>query len=129
MITSRRLLARFAVDQLVSGAPVNRLAQELAASLIAGKKPAQADLLISDIAWELEQRGQQSNVVVTSANELTEELRRQIKSLVKSANQVDSVHLDEVIDKSVIGGVRIDSPSKTWDRTVQRELMQIREAI
>src|SRR5665213_2305439 len=96
---SRRRLARYGASQLIAKRPIAEVAKELSSVLIASKRQNQADLLVSDIGLELERRGQTANTRVTTAFPLSASLRNEIKSFVKQAAKVDSVILDEQIDK------------------------------
>ncbi len=125
---SRRQLARYAVDQLLLGTRPKVVAGQLGASLAAAGKLSQAELLISDISWELEHRGKLATVTVTSATALTDQLRREIAVFVKKALRVEQTEIEHKLDPSVIGGVRIDSASRSWDKTILKELTNIREA-
>ncbi len=125
---SRRALARYAADQLVENKGTKDLARKLAAVLIASKRRNQADLLVSDIAWELEARGKTAAATVVSASALTDDLRRQIKEFIKKAAKVETTNLDERIDESVIGGVRIETAAHSWDKTIANQLNSLREA-
>lgn len=124
---SRRQLAAYGADQLLSGKRPATVARELAAALITSRRQAQAELLAQDIAWELETRGKVANAQITTASALSEQLRKQITAHVKRAAQVDSVIINENIDKSVVGGIRIDTASHSWDKTLSRKLAEIRE--
>lgn len=126
---SRRALAAYAADQLLAGERVSRVAKELAAVLVTSRRANQAELLASDIAWEMESRGLVANASVTSSHELSEQLRRQISLFVKKAAKVDEVVITENIDESVIGGVRIDTAAHSWDKTLRSKLNQIREVV
>jgi len=55
--------------------------------------------------------------------------KNQIASLVKKLAQVRQVILAEQIDKAVIGGVRIQTADRTWDKTVSTELNKLKENI
>ncbi len=125
---SRRALARYAADQLLGSSESKDLARQLAAVLIATRKTGQADLLISDISWELEARGKSANATVTSATELSEKLRTQIKAFIKKSAKVEDLSLEERIDESVIGGVRIETAAHSWDKTIANQLNNLREA-
>ena len=125
---SRRMLAVYGADQLLANKKPGLVAKELASVLVASRRQNQAELLADDIAWELEQRGQVANAKVVSARALSENMRKQISAHIKKASGVGSVILNEEIDKSVIGGVRIDTAIHSWDKTLKRKLIQIQEA-
>lgn len=124
---SRRQLASYAADELLAKAKPSKIAKELAAILVASRRQNQAELLAEDIGWELERRGKVANTRVTSARKLNDQLRKQITAQVKKAAQVNQVIIDEVIDPQVLGGVRIDTAARSWDRTLRRKLTEIQE--
>ncbi|HVX58224.1 MAG TPA: F0F1 ATP synthase subunit delta [Candidatus Saccharimonadales bacterium] len=126
---SRRQLARYAVDQLLDRRPATEISNHLAAALIAGKMTKQADLLLDDIAEELESRGLLARAVVTSANGLSAALRDQLTNQVKRAAKVSDVTLSEQTDPDVIGGFRVETARHTWDKTVARRLSEIKGGI
>lgn len=126
---SRRRLAKYAVDELVSGRSAKQISDLLAAALIDNKMGSQADLLLNDIAEELEARGLLARAVVTSANGLSAELKKRLASQIKKAAKVDEVSITEQVDTDVIGGVRIETARHTWDKTVQRKLAEIKGGI
>jgi F0F1-type ATP synthase delta subunit len=125
---SRRQLARYGADQLLAGQSVSKVGKYLAAALIEAKKINQSELLLSDIAWELERRGKVSNATATTATPLTDKLRQELESFIKKSVHVSETALHEVIDKDVIGGIRIDTATRAWDKTIAKELTDIREA-
>ena len=78
--------------------------------------------MVRDIEMELADNG----IViakVTTAHPLTEQLRRQIIALMNA----QTVYLDETVDQTVIGGVKIDMPGKEYDATVRAKLNKLKE--
>jgi F0F1-type ATP synthase delta subunit len=126
---SRRTLAIYGADQLLANKSPRAVAKELASVLAASRRQNQSEQLVDDIAWELESRGRIANAQVTSARALSETLRKQIRAHIKTAAKVSEVILNETIDESVIGGVKIDTAAHSWDKTLRRKLIQIREAV
>ena len=126
---SRRQLAGYAADQLLSSKPVQAIAKELASILVLTRRQNQAELLADDIAWELENRGKVANAQVTSAHSLSQHLHSQIVAHIKKAAAVEQVIINQQIDESVIGGVRIETAAHSWDKTLSRKLTDIREVI
>ncbi len=125
---SRRRLAQYATKQLLAGQSARKVAKQLAAILIESKKSKDAGLLAKDIAWELECRGKLAQAQVTSAVGLSDLLRKELLSFVKQAAKVDQVNLQERVDKSVIGGVYIETAAHAWNKTIAKQLTDIREA-
>lgn len=126
-VISRRQLASYAADQLLAKSKPSKLARELAAILVASKRQNQAELLAHDIGWELEHRGKVANATVTSARSLSEQLLKQITAHVKKATGSEQVIINEVVDPKVIGGVRIDTANRSWDKTLRRKLTELQE--
>ena len=126
---SRRQLASYAASQLLDNKRMSAIAKQLAAVLTATKRQGQANLLANDIVWELERRGKVANAHVVTAHALSQELKKQIVAQVKKTAKVEQVIISEQIDKSVIGGVRIDTAAHSWDKTLSRKLTDIQEII
>lgn len=124
---SRRSLARYGVDQLLAGIPARTVAKHLAAVLIDNKRQKEAPLLLDDINYELQNRGRLAVATVTTANELSVKLRAEVTVLVKKSSKVQQVLLSEKIDKNIIGGLRIETAERTWDKTVIGQLHKLRE--
>lgn len=125
---SRRALARYAADRLLAGEPASKVAKAVASVLVQDKRSGEAELLLADISYELESRGKAATAQATTAHDLTDNLRSEIKDLIKKALKVDQVIINEQIDKSVIGGVRIETATRIWDKTVAHQLNELREA-
>jgi F0F1-type ATP synthase delta subunit len=99
---SRRQLATYGADQILAGEPIKKVSARLAAVLSAN---------------------------ITSVSQLTDELRSELANFIKSTAKVDKVSLQENIDKSVLGGVRIETAVHSWDKTVAKKLRNIRETV
>jgi F0F1-type ATP synthase delta subunit len=124
---SRRSLARYAADQLLAGTAASIVARHLAATLIDSQRQKEADLLLTDISYELQSRGRLAAATVTTASQLSARLRSEVTDLVKKSSKVQQVILTEQIDKKIIGGVRIETAERTWDKTVIEQLNKLRE--
>lgn len=120
---SRRKLAQHVADELERGTAPSPILQELAAYLVDTKRIREADLVVRAIEDELADRG----VVlarVTTATMLSDQLRRDIATMI-GARQVT---IDAVIDPSIVGGVKVETPGKLLDATIQRKLLALRQA-
>jgi F0F1-type ATP synthase delta subunit len=125
---SRRRLAAYAADQILAGEAVDKLSSKLAAVLSEAKRTKDAELLARDIAYELETRGKVASANVVSASDISNDIREQIIKFIKESANVDEVSIQENIDKSVLGGVRIETAVHAWDKTVIKKLADIRES-
>lgn len=126
---ARRKLAIYATDSLSSGRSPKQIAKELAAALAIQNKQSEVDLLLGDIAYELENRGLVAIASVTAVNSLSNGLRKELSSQIKGLSHVRDVIINEQIDKSVIGGLRINTAKHSWDKTIMRKLADIKGEI
>lgn len=122
MALSRRKLADQAARRIAAGESKSTVLKELAAYLIDTRRKSEADLLVRDIETALTGRGVVVGTVV-SARPLSAEAKKTIDSFVKHHYEgVQSVVLRERVDKSVIGGVRLELADKQLDVTVANKL-------
>lgn len=114
---SRRKMADYAADAIISGQPPKVVLQQLAAYLVTANRTREQELLVRDIETALAMRGL---VVadVTSARSLTATLEQDIKKMTGASQ----VQLRERHDPSVLGGVRIDVAGKRFDGTLRHKL-------
>lgn len=126
---SRRQLAHFAVEQLISGQSLQKVSKRLAAVLVATNKRKGAELLLNDIAQELESRGLIANAKVTTATPLPGGLRTELRAQIEKAAKVHRAVIDEEISKDVIGGFKVETANHTWDKTIARRLADIKGGI
>ena len=124
---SRRSLARYGADQLLAGKPAKSVAQQLVSVLAEAGKSDEAGFLLDDISWELEHRQALTIGKITSAHELSAKLQSALKAQLKSATGAKQVLIEPDIDKSVHGGIRIQTATRIWDDTVLRKLSELRE--
>jgi F-type H+-transporting ATPase subunit delta len=125
--TSRRELARWAATELANGQAARKIAKHLVACLTESNRLSQFDFLLADINWELEQRKQLATSKVTSATPLSEQLKKALAQQIKQVTKADEVLIENNIDKSVIGGIRVETASHVWDNTVAQKLSALRE--
>ena len=125
---TRRQLAKYAADQLQSGASIQDIAAHLAAVLASSKRSGQGRQLAEDIAFEMESRGLLAEATLTSAHPLGAELVAQLEKFIKDETETKKVIINEVVEPEVIGGVRIETARRSWDQTIKRRLTDIQEA-
>jgi F0F1-type ATP synthase delta subunit len=125
---SRRALAGYAADQLLAGKSAKSVAKSLAAQIHDSGSNIEPEFLLEDIAWELENRKALAVGHVTSASALSSKLEDDLMEHLKKVTKADKVVLEKHIDKSVIGGVRVETSGRVWDGTVLRALSELKEA-
>lgn len=114
---SRRKIALYVTQQLLSGAKPKAVMKELAAFLIETRRTRELDLVIRDIEGELAANG----IVVAdvlSAYPLADELKKEVARLVGAKD----LQLRETIDPSVLGGMRVSVPGQRFDGTIRHKL-------
>lgn len=124
---SRRALANWAAEQLVDGKSAKSVAKHLAAVLQQSAMTNQVEFLMNDIAWQLEQQKALAVGKVITANDLSRQLEQALANQIQKATGAKEVVIEKSIDKSVIGGLRIETASNVWDATVARKLSELKE--
>jgi ATP synthase F1 delta subunit len=124
---SRRALADWAADQLLAGKPAKGVARHLAAVLAQNNMAGQIEFLVSDITWELEQRKALVVGKVTSAQPLSATAEKSLLAQLQKLTKATDVSLENNVDKSVLGGLRIETANHIWDQTISRKLAELRE--
>jgi F-type H+-transporting ATPase subunit delta len=122
---SRRKISNYVADQLAGGQESKKLIQELAAFLIDTRRTKELELVVRDIEYELKNRG----IVIASvlsAHDLTTATKDAIAKLIKDQTNAKNVELQQSIDPTVLGGVKIDLPGQQLDMTIARRLTLLR---
>jgi F-type H+-transporting ATPase subunit delta len=122
---SRRKIAEYYAKAIAYGAKPQQLVRELAAFLMETKRTKELDLIVRDIEYYLSQNG----IVVaevTTASKLTDMARAAIDQMITSHVSAKDIHLREFIDKTAIGGARINLPGARLDTTLSRQLTLLR---
>lgn len=120
---SRRKLAKYVANELIE--KKTTIWQRLAAYLVDTRRTREAELIVRDIAATLEEKG----VVIVeavSAATLSKEIKQHISTLVAERSGAKEVHITEVIDPAVIGGVKISTPTAQYDTTIQQNINALR---
>lgn len=122
---SRRKLAEYAASRLVKGDATADVLNELAAYLVDTGRVNETELVVRSIEDALLVRGT-ALVTVTSARTLSDEAKQSIESMVKHEYpQVEHVLLREMIDPSVLAGVKVSLPGTQLDTTAKTKLEKL----
>lgn len=118
---SRRKLSQYIAGMILKG-DTGLAIEQLAAYLVQSGRTREAGLIVRDIEAALAERG---TVVatVTTAHELSDELRAAVYALIGAREP----HVKEIVDPTVLGGVKLDMPGKQYDATVRRKLELLKE--
>lgn len=123
---SRRQLVRVVARQLLDE-PQNRTLwlQRLAAYLVTHGIADQVDLVVNDIAYELQQQAGLVTVEVVTARALDGELRQTLHDLLRAQTGAESVVLYETTDANLIGGYVARTADAEIDASVRTKLMKL----
>ncbi len=123
---SRRDIVRVITERLLAE-PDNQSfwMQRLAAYVVMHNMTGQVDLLINDIAHEVYVQAGILTVEVTSARELSAELRVSLQSMLQIETNARKVILHESVDKALIGGFTARTADAEIDASVRTKLQAL----
>jgi len=97
----------------------------LAAYLMDHNMDADVDLIINDIAHELYEQSGHLIVEVTSARELSDQTREELKRMLKGETKASAIELSEHTDPDLLGGLIARTPDAVIDASVRTKLKQL----
>ncbi len=121
-VTRKQLAATIAGQ--IGKLPERKLAKSIAAYLIAERQTKDIESLLRDVKKLRAERQGLVEADVTSAFPLSSSIKREIKKILEA----DKLLLNEIIDKNVLGGVRVESNDLLLDLTVRSRLNQLKSA-
>lgn len=122
--TSNKALVAYATEQLARGTGADTIARHVAAVLVDERRTRDIAPVLRMIETELNRRGS-DQVVVSSAHEVSAEVKKQLATLLGAQNPV----FYDDIDPSVIGGVKAKSGEYEVDLTVRGRLQVFQNRI
>jgi F-type H+-transporting ATPase subunit delta len=96
-----------------------------AAYLLEQNMAADVDLVVNDIAHELYKQNGHLLVDVTSARELAQSVKAELKQTLQGATGAKHVELTEHVDPSLLGGLIARTPDQQLDLSVRTKLKQL----
>jgi len=118
---SRRELAGYVADALMSHTGRAKVVKQLAAYLIETHRTKELDLIIRDVSDILADHGI-VNATLTSAFELEAATTAAIERLIAAHTKASKVSLHKVVEPSVLGGIKISLPDSELDQTISHQL-------
>jgi len=110
------------------GSDRRKAVRQTAAWLVATGRARQARYLARDVAGTLADDGYVL-AQVTTARPLHDPARKELAGFIKNRTGAREVELDTSVDASMIGGVRVVTPSATLDATVRTKLASYVEGV
>lgn len=126
MKTPRHDIAN-AISRRVGKVGAKKLAQEVAAYVLAEGRTKELDSLLRDVMQERAEAGIVEAVAVSArplTNTIRENIRRQLKQAYPKAEQII---ISERQDPSVIGGVKIELANEQLDLSLQAKLNKFKQ--
>lgn len=120
---SRRELAE-AILRLSEKLSEAKLTGAVAAFLIENRRTGELDAIMREVARLREQRDNLTEVTATSAFKLNDGARKAIATLLGKKKLI----INEVVDREVLGGVRLETSELMLDLTVRNRLNQLKAA-
>ena len=122
MKTPRVRIASTIADQTLSEGASKEYAREVAAYLLSEDRVDELESLLRDIQADWAERGY-VEVLARSAHPITEEVRSDIADRIRPLFPAsDTIRVTDIIDSSVIGGVRIQLADRQLDLSVEAKL-------
>lgn len=118
---SRRSLALHVATHLVDGKPQEAIARQLAAYLIWTRRTRELGVIIRDIQYYLAEHGHVAGTI-SSAHTLGADTLKAIKAFAKEKTGAAHISLDTIVDESLIGGIKLETPGYELDTTIARQL-------
>lgn len=122
---SRRELARSIARQLQDGGDAKQLMQSVAAYLIDHKMLNQTDMLVSDIADELQRTTGHVAADVHAAFKPGAAAQAQISDFILQITGGRTVELQIHEDPALVGGAVIRTAGREYDASIRRKLNQL----
>lgn len=122
---SRRSVAAYVGEQLLSNASSSVVVEQLAAYLIDTRRTKELHLLVRDVQTYLANKGYVAGTL-TTAFDLSAATQKAIEAYARKATNATEVTLDPITDPSVLGGVKISLPGYELDATVARQLTTLK---
>lgn len=122
---SRRKMAAYAAEQILSGGKKSQVIDEIAAYLLEAGETREAELVVASIEEELAARGA-IVATITTAHPLSSQARQKI--IHKFTPKGAKMYVREKIDPSLIGGFKINLPGSQYDGTIIHKLTSLERA-
>jgi|SRR6185369_10378995 len=118
-MASRAQIAAYVAGQLSEGRAA--ALKQAAAWLQDTGRVRQVKYLVQDVAAAVARDGYVT-VRITTARPLTSGAQAEIEGYIKDQTGAKQLELEMVVDRDVIGGVRVEVPGAELDATVRRKL-------
>lgn len=127
MATTNKELAQ-ALESLIETTPQSKLAQLIAAYLIDNRATKDLEAIMREVERLRAEKGIVEATLV-SAYPLTERVKAESKKLIQKQHPAaKAIVLNENVDPSVLGGLRIETGQTQFDTTIKAKLHKLERA-
>ena len=120
----KKAVANYIADQLQAGQNKTELVSHIAALLVSERRSKELTALMRAVEQELTFRGT-TQVVITSARPLLESQKQELARLLGVSKPV----FHEIIDQTVLGGVKASTAEKQVDVTLTNRLKVLKHNV
>lgn len=120
---SRRQLANYAAEQILDNN--KNIALELTSYLYETNRIKEVDSLIRDIDTALAEKGV-INAEISSHHRLDNSTRENLKAVLSKHYGSDSINIDESIDASLLGGIKIKTACEEFDGSLRYKINRLK---
>ncbi len=124
-LTRKQLAKLMAEVQEAQPHEREKVLEMVAAYLIENRRTNEVDLLVKDVALELQQRKKVLNIEVESARPLTNEVKADLEKLFKDETACNVVYIHETVNENVVGGLIATTPELELDASVKAKLSAV----
>jgi F0F1-type ATP synthase delta subunit len=97
----------------------------LAEAIIKEKRTNEVEVITREIGNQLLQKKGQLTGTIETVFPLTEKLNEEIEHLLKNITEAKSIHLKHIINKKLVGGFKVETPTIEIDASLARPLHQL----
>ena len=97
----------------------------LAEAIIKEKRTNEVEVITREIGHQMLQKHGQLTGTLQTVFPLTEKLNAEIEHLLKNITAAKTIHLKHVINKQLVGGFKVETPTIEIDASLARPLHQL----
>jgi len=98
----------------------------LAEAIIREKRTNEIEVITREIGNQLLQKNGHLTGTIETVFPLTEKLNKEIEYLLKNITAAKSIHLKHIINKHLVGGFKVSTPTMEIDASLSRPLHQLK---
>ncbi len=118
-------IARGFVSQLDKTSS-KKATKQLAALILENRIHGQTEEIISSIQAEYQRVHGIVEATTTSVHPLTEKLKKEVQAIVLKRTKAKQVVINEQLDPTVLGGIKINAPDMELDLTLKAKLTKLK---